>query len=328
MLLFHYPYTLRLVIDQTFETSMTWPVKIIKISCILFGTASLATALFILFNDTYFNTSFKIDTELAAKFGEFFGGFIGTIFTIFSVILLIYTIISQNLEGSKNGVNDRFFKMIDYHNENVRNIRIPSIETSKGNIIEEGRRAFAVYKIQLKRLLQAVEEVDKELAVNLTNAQKIDIAYMCFYYGLSDTWINFISQKISFHPGGVVIASMMLDKVNACKTYELGRTNQTDLSSYFRNMYNAIKLIDNDKHLSEREKIDLVKIYRAQLSNPELYILFFNLISRFGSKWNKKGYVEKYELLTNLPVAYCDGYDPKKYFSMNFEEDEIEPWAN
>jgi len=302
-------------------------IKAIKIICILFAVASLTTAIFILFNETYFNTSFKIDKELAAKFGDFFGGFVGTIFTIFSVFLLIYTIASQHLDTSKNGTRDRFFKMLDYHNENIRSIRTPSIETKKSGIIEEGRRAFVVYKIQLKRLLHAITEIDQELNINLTDAQKIDIAYTCFYYGQSDTWIDFIRQKLSFHPGGVVIAEMMLEKVNACKDLKLGRTNQTELSSYFRNMYNAIKLVNNDKYLSDSEKVDLVKIYRAQLSNPELYILFFNLVSRFGKKWNEKGYVEKYELLTNLPVAYCDGYDPKKYFNIRFEEDEIFPWA-
>ncbi len=301
--------------------------KAIKTICILFAAVSLTTAIFILFNETYFNTSFKIDTDLAAKFGDFFGGFIGTIFAILSVFLLIYTTASQHLDTSKNGTRDRFFKMLDYHNENTRSIRTPSIEAEKSKIIEEGRRAFVVYKIQLKRLLQAITEIDQELNINLTDAQKIDIAYICFYYGQSDTWLDFIRQKLSFHPGGVVIAEMMLEKVNACKDLKLGRTNQTELSSYFRNMYNAIKLVNNDKHLSDSEKIDLVKIYRAQLSNPELYILFFNLVSRFGQKWNEKGYVEKYELLTNLPVAYCDGYDPKKFFNIRFEEDEIFPWA-
>lgn len=307
---------------------MDWTIKAIKICCISLGVASLTVAAFILFNDTYFNTSLQIDSELAAKFGDFFGGFIGTIFAIFSVILLIYTIVSQHLEISKNGARDRFFKMLDYHNENIRSIRVPSLETEKNQIIEEGRRAFVVYKIQLKRLLQAVTEIDQELSTNLTDAQKIDIAYMCFYYGQSDTWIDFISQKLSFHQSGSIIAGMMLGKVKVREDLKLGRTNQTDLSSYFRNMYNAIKLVDNDKYLSESEKINLVKIYRAQLSNPELYILFFNLVSRFGKKWNANGYIEKYELLTNLPVAYCDGYDPKKYFNISFEEDEIEPWAN
>lgn len=43
-------------------------------------------------------------------------------------------------------------------------------------------------------------------------------------------------------------------------------------------MYNAIKFIDEDEFLSDDEKYKYVAIYRAQLSNPELYILFFNLI--------------------------------------------------
>ncbi|UHH33043.1 putative phage abortive infection protein [Pseudomonas veronii] len=306
---------------------MDWIIRLLKVCCICLGVASLTVAALILFDEAYFNTSLKIDSELAAKFGDFFGGFIGTIFAIFSVILLIYTIVSQHVEMSKNGARDRFFKMLDYHNENIRSIRVPSLETAKNQIIEEGRRAFVVYKIQLKRLLQAVTEIDQELSTELTDAQKIDIAYMCFYYGQSNTWVDFISQKLSCHQSGAIIAKMMLEKVEAREDLKLGRTNQTDLSSYFRNMYNAIKLVDNDKYLSENEKIDLVKIYRAQLSNPELYILFFNLVSRFGKKWNSNGYIEKYEILTNLPIAYCDGYDPKKYFDINFEEDEIEPWA-
>lgn len=261
---------------------MNWLIKTIKVFCIFFGASSLSAALFILLNETYFNTSFEIDSELAAKFGDFFGGFIGTIFSIFSVLLLIYTILSQHLDAQKNGARDRFFKMLDYHNENLRNIRVPSLEVNKGDYIEEGRRAFVVYKIQLKRLLQAITEISQENTLNLSDAQKIDIAYMCFYYGQSDTWIDFIRHKLHFHPSGSAIAQMMLDRVKACKDLKLGRTNQTELSCYFRNMYNAIKLIDNDKHLTTKEKTDLIKIYRSQLSNPELYILFFNLVSRFG----------------------------------------------
>lgn len=115
----------------------------------------------------------------------------------------------------------------------------------------------------------------------------------------------------------------MLEKIQENQELKLGRTNQTELSSYFRNMYNAIKLVDGDPYLSQKEKTDLVKIYRAQLSNPELYILFFNLVSRFGKKWVDSGYIIKYQLLTNLPHDYCDGYNPKDYFNIQYEEDEI-----
>ena len=100
--------------------------------------------LFIIFNEAYFNLGFNIDTDLASKFGDFFGGFIGTLFSILSVLLLIYTITSQYLDNSKNRAKDYFFKMLDYHTENVRSIKVSSLETAKDGVIEEGRRAFVV----------------------------------------------------------------------------------------------------------------------------------------------------------------------------------------
>lgn len=306
---------------------MVFAKRVVGFFCIFFVIVALVAVPFILFDSIYFNTGLRIDAELAAKFGDFFGGFVGTVFSITSTLLLIYTLLAQYIESSKNSTRDRFFKMLDFHNDNVRGLRIPSLETAKLNFIEEGRRAFVVYKIQLKRLLESVSEVNSVLNANLTDAQKIDIAYICFYYGQSDTWINFIKEKISLHPCGDVVAQMMLDKVNACPGLKLGRTNQTELSSYFRNMYNAIKIVDGDKFLTEKEKSDLIKIYRAQISNPELYVLFFNLVSRFGKKWIERAYIERYGVLTNLPRSYCDGYDPSVFFDIQFEEDEIGPWV-
>ena len=302
--------------------------NIIKYVSILFCIAMIVIVPVVIFNDAYFGFSYQIDTELASKFGDFFGGFVGTLFSILSVLLLIYTITSQYIENSKNNTKDHFFKMLDYHTENVRSIRVASLEVDKNDVIDEGRRAFVVYKIQLKRLLQLVDEINIAMSLELTAAEKIDIAYICFYYGLSETWVDFVRGKLDCHACGIAIADEMLKKVNANETLKLGRTNQTELSSYFRNMYNAIKLIDSDKYLTDSEKIDLAKIYRAQLSNPELYILFFNLVSRFGSKWNDRGYVVKYQLITNLPHDYCDGYDPKQFFDISFEEDEIGLWEN
>lgn len=297
--------------------------SILKYVLIIFSLSLLVITPFIIFNGAYFNWSFNIDANLASGFGDFFGGFIGTLFSILSVLLLIYTITSQYIETSKNKTKDHFFKMLDYHTENVRSTKVGNIEVAKADIVEEGRRAFVIYKIQLKRLLQAINSISDTLDLDLSSREKIDVAYICFFYGQSETWIDFIKGKLSVHRNGSLIATEMLKKVQENESLRLGRANQTELSSYFRNMYNAIKLVDNDKYLSHEEKIDLIKIYRAQLSNPELYILFFNLVSRFGTKWHKSHYITKYELLTNLPHDYCDGYNPKDYFDMLYEEDEI-----
>lgn len=277
---------------------------------------------FIIFNDAYFNFSYTINPELASNFGSFFGGFIGTLLTALSFLLLVYTLIVQKIENYKNATKDRFFRVIEFHNENVRNIRVPSLEIKKQNVIEQGRRAFVVYKIQIKRLMEIVTKINKENDLNLSEPQRIDIAYIIFYYGLDDRWESFIENKLRRYDNPKLITHEIKKYIDENNELKLGRTNQTELSSYFRNMYNGIKMVDNDPFLKHKDKLNLIKIYRAQLSNPELYVLFFNIISRFGKKWNENKYIERYELIKNLPKMYCDGVKPKNYYDIIYEDDD------
>ena len=125
------------------------------------------------------------------------------------------------------------------------------------------------------------------------------------------------------------------EKLLAEKNYRLknekiniDRTNHTSLSAYFRNMYNAITIVNDNKLLTDKEKKRLIKIYRAQLSNPELYVLYLNIESRFGKKWigepdKTDNLILKYEFIKNLPLTYCGKYSPKDRFPMNYEEEEL-----
>jgi hypothetical protein len=297
-------------------------MKIFLIALILFFTVvGLLSFVFIVFNQAFFNTSFIIDTELASKFGSFFGGYVGTIFSILSALLLTYTIITQNIENRKDEVRNHFFKMLDFHNETVKEISISHIDSEK-SYQSEGRRAFVVFKIQIKRLLELIRKLNEEEKWGLNEIQQLDVAYIVFYYGLDTTWTTFIADKLKTYPNHKVIITKLLVKIKENPKLKLGRTNQTILSTYFRNMYNALKLVDDNKFLELSEKQDLIKIYRAQLSNPELYILFFNLMSRFGKKWKEKDFVVKYRFIKNIPKGYCDGYEPSEYFKMTYEDDE------
>ena len=119
------------------------------------------------------------------------------------------------------------------------------------------------------------------------------------------------------------LVDVIIAKLDSEKKYILTRPNQNYLSVYFRNMYNAIKMIDGSKLFTEEEKLEYVKMLRAQLSNAELYILFFNVISRFGKKWVDNNYIVKYQLIQNIPSKYCDGYNPKDYFpEVKFDDEE------
>lgn len=295
--------------------------RFILILIVILAVVGLVSFLTIVFSKVYFNTTFVIDPELASKFGDFFGGYVGTLLSALSVLLIVYSLITQNEENRKSEVRNHFFKMIDYHNENVKTLNISHIEADK-NYKSEGRRAFVIYKIQIKRLLETLQEINEKLKLNLSNAEKIDIAYIIFYYGLDRKWGDFIKDKLSRHKQHSQIIDEFLKKIEGNPSVKIGRTNQTNLSAYFRNMYNAIKLVDTDKYLNSIEKKDLINIYRAQLSNPELYVLFFNLVSRFGKKWLENEFITRYTFLKNIPNGYCDGYNPKEFFDLKYEDEE------
>lgn len=274
---------------------------------------------FIIFDKAFFVYGGDIDPELAGNFGDFLGGFIGTLFGFLSVMVVAYSILKQSLENRKNNVRSAFFQMIDYHYRNVEQIELPG----NRDCMEKQRRGFVAYKIQFKRLLQALSMINNEHDLGLNGHDIASIAYMVFYYGLNESWENFLEDKISCYDCRQTVISELLKISKDNPDMHLCRTNQTILSAYFRNMYNAIRMIDEDSGFSKKEKKDLIRIYRAQLSNPELYILFFNLISPFGKKWRDKEYVTKYSLLKNLPYDYLDGYNATDFFKLKYEYEEI-----
>ncbi|MCJ7448986.1 MAG: putative phage abortive infection protein [Bacteroidales bacterium] len=151
---------------------------------------------------------------------------------------------------------------------------------------------------------------------------QFDIAYTAFYYGIDVDWTDFTKRKLSKYTRGEEIAQHLV-MAKESNPKKIGRTNQTSLSEYFRNLYNAVKLVDQDQYLDFSEKKQLIRILRAQLSNPELYVFFFNIMSRFGKKWKGNGYIMKYEFIKNVPLDYLENYDPKDYFNFDYEEDEI-----
>jgi Putative phage abortive infection protein len=90
--------------------------------------------------------------------------------------------------------------------------------------------------------------------------------------------------------------------------------SQANLDHLFRNLYHIIKFVDASKMEEPRRYTSLV---RAQLSAPELILLFYNGLSSYGEKF--KPLVEKYALLEHLPTgaladqSHRDFYKPGAY---------------
>lgn len=285
---------------------------------------------------------FKFNPKFSesGQFGDTFG-VLNCLFSGMAFAGVIITLMSHDDERKKDAIISQFFKMLDYHQNNINGIvttaqRLPKMKfvttTTKnqdGSIKTikrperntddakeiKGRKAFAEYKIQIKHLLRIVKEISRENDMNFNELEIADIAYTVFFYGANRDWQDFMAKYLNDYNEPLTLVDKILNKIQENSAYyALGRTNQTDASAYFRNIYNAIKLIDSCDFLSDLEKSQYIKILRAQLSNPELYVLLFNVLSRFGIKWKENNYIVKYHLFDNIPEGYCDGYEPRTFF--------------
>lgn len=270
-------------------------------------------------------------------FGDSYGIY-NALFSLFAFLGLILTLLYQNKENKKSHIVDQYYKMLDFQRGVVDNLAVAPVKktarprkTANGTTPAPmepkpvcGRKVFVEFKLQIKYLIKTIREVNQKESLNLSEPDIADIAYSVFYYGASADWIDFMKEYLKDYPDNDRLVQVILAGIKADKHYALDRTNQNAMSVYSRNLYNAIKLIDSSECLDDSEKQSLIKILRAQMSHAELYVLFFNVLSRFGKKWIENDYMNKYQLIQNIPAMFCDGYNPKDYFpSITFESEDI-----
>ncbi len=96
------------------------------------------------------------------------------------------------------------------------------------------------------------------------------------------------------------------------------------IDHYFRNMYNIIKFIDKTESLSDEAKKIYTNLLRAQLSDGELYLLFYNCLSS-TDYIPFKLLVEKYSILkhvSNVESKYKKMYQSRAFSKTGDFKDE------
>lgn len=99
---------------------------------------------------------------------------------------------------------------------------------------------------------------------------------------------------------------LLLSEVSDCYE-EFYKRHQQNLGHYFRYVYNIIKyVVDPANRLSESDQQKYLGILQAQLSNDEMGLIFYNVLSKHG-KTTKGEYrflkwLDKFKLLENMDV--------------------------
>ena len=82
------------------------------------------------------------------------------------------------------------------------------------------------------------------------------------------------------------------------KYVEFYVSTKEQTANYFRTIYRIFRFISNS-NITEKEKMDYAKIVRAQLSESELFFLYYNSFTEYGTKFRKL--INDFDILKHLP---------------------------
>lgn len=308
------------------------------------GITITSILILVLLQDDF--TFWKGNTDYATTsyVGAFIGGTLGALFAFLNAYLLYKTLKAQSLFNSYTAQNyikedfiNRYYELLHIHNEIVNQFRIGT---------DEGRQVFKTLFNEFQLIFECVEnylseinkwnpdslpkgsddrriyEFVKSIDIKDYNYQKFKIVYSYgyFFYGCK----NFSMCEGVEEPEELLnqrMAHYVKVKLDG-KIPEDGRNYL--LGHYFRQMYMCVRYIDNSELLSDSEKYVCIKMFRAQMSDYEQILLYYNSLSPMGYVWQKPlgktklkqmSHICRYRMIKNVPhFFYYVGISPSLYF--------------
>jgi hypothetical protein len=265
-----------------------------------------------------------IQAENANQFGSFIGGYVGSIFALISVVFLYSTLKEQRETSAIEKFETKYFDLIKLHRDNVAEIGIRD---------SYGKKVFVTLIREFRETLKITKRICRECDIELKPEEHINLAYMTFFYGVGPNSSRILKKSLVGFPE-ILIDKLLFELDHEPKKDEIAKKrnfrytpfegHQSRLGHYFRHLYQTVTFVDNSD--LKIDKYGYVKILRAQLSNHEQALLFFNSLSYLGKNWRTKNLITDYEMIKNLPKSFIDEdteIDVKKiYPNLKFEYEE------
>lgn len=274
-------------------------------------------------------SSENIGTTISGVFGTFLG-FFGSVLVFMALRSQIKAnkIISNQFKIQQ--FESQFYEMLRLHKENVNEVTvtetkviIKTFKSSQSNFFETtGRKAFEQLLIEFEICYYAARRTyvleDKEFW--------IDKAYRVFFFGLNSEE-NELKKNFYDSEDTLILGEDELFCNNLKKDFSTLRTdhlngNVTFLAHLYRHLYQMVKFVANqdEEFISYEEKRKYLRILRAQLSNPEQALLFYNWKSGFGNKWENENnkFFTDYRMIHNLyDSIIIEDFNLEKIFDIN-----------
>ena len=267
-------------IQDDYEEREAFPKRIIAFA-ILAAVGALA-----FYGYVYFNND---EYDILGTWGDFVGGTLNPILTFFTVIGLLYTIYLQRSELYLTR----------------QELRLTRKELTKSSNALEAQNLTTKQQRFENTLFSMIEMLNQIVnAMDLVNGKDIKSGRDCFTYFIDSLGYDYFLMRWPGAPPSHRYDSNNLTSVRVFYDHDLKRIltaynhfysrYQSDLGHYFRVLYNIFRYIDQ----SDFSNDIYAKILRAQLSNQELLIIFYNNATDRGKAF--AALADRFELYDNM----------------------------
>tara|TARA_R110002072_G_scaffold75624_3_gene177871 strand:+ start:788 stop:1903 length:1116 start_codon:yes stop_codon:yes gene_type:complete len=274
----------------------------------------------------------------------------------------------QNVTLEVQKFENQYYKMIDLHRANITDIEIPFFDVLKGSslshdlktdistsntILRElrGKKVFVDMVKELEVCLADSLDILKSIEPKYKKSEIFEFAYKIFFWGVNSSFA--ISERILDEHQVKVKDLIRLKQKQYKEFYDISKNDlkirympfqghESRLAHYYRHLFQTVKYVvqqETNKLIKYEETRQYLRILRAQLSNAEQLMLYYNYICGFGPEWDKSGtrgnqYFTRYRMIHNMPVnrvKYVDS--PREHFSdyiIDFctKEDPLFEWGD
>jgi hypothetical protein len=237
---------------------------------------------------------------------------------------------------------NRYYELLKLHRANVDEMKIEDTI--------QGRECFIPMFYELRYCYQVASNYYAAIDENLKKEYEydkfdlMDFSYQIFFQGLNNQTQNYfltlgkkgqlhlfrevrlflesVQNKVRGHLKATPQAksffyNMPFSGIPDEKTVEFSyvpfKGHSNILGHYYRHLFQTAKYLTSRSFLSEQEKYSYIKTLRAQLSDFEQLLLYYNSLAWFQNEW--KEIFTTYRFIKNMPVLLADFYiKPANYF--------------
>lgn len=317
-----------------------------------------------LLSQHYWKFSFNHTGQIGDTIGGITAPLVGLVSAIL-IYLAFKVQIRANLEIQRQfkiqQFEDKFYTMLDLHKANVNEMQIDNsfnqlyyklrddsymyiLSSSEINGSISGREIFGEMLFELNSCLEETFKKYNHSGATVDKRDLAKFAYTIFFYGIESNFTDRFDLPVEFKKSVIDrLREKRAEFSEALKTnnprlhspeklfkYLPFEGHSGKLAHYFRQIYHTVKYVVAEVEKKEpiitlKEGKQFLKILRAQLSNDEQLMLYYNYYCGFGETWDFLGgdnrFLTKYKMIHNIPMDHFKYVeDPRLHFKEYIEQ--------